>query len=64
MKTDWKTFESEEEYKIGLKRTLELFHAETKTPKGDELDILLPLVLAYEDIHYPIPAPNHKKRAF
>jgi len=55
MKTPWRTFESEDEYKIGLKRTLELFHAEPRTPEGDELDILLPLVLAYEDIHYPMP---------
>jgi HTH-type transcriptional regulator/antitoxin HigA len=59
MNTDWKTFESEKEYKIALKRTIELFHAEAGTPEADELEILLPLVLAYEDIHYPIP--DYKK---
>jgi HTH-type transcriptional regulator/antitoxin HigA len=62
MKTDWKTFETEEEYDLGLARTIELFHAESGTPESDELEILLPLVLAYEDIHYPIPEPNNKKR--
>ena len=28
------------------------------TPQGDELDVLVTLVNAYEDAHYPITAPS------
>ena len=58
MYKSWKTLKTEVEYKRALKRTIEIFHAEKGTPEGDELDILLPLVTAYENIHYPIPAPD------
>ena len=37
---------------------LKIFNAEPGTLEGDELDILLPLVLAYEDIHFHIPEPD------
>jgi HTH-type transcriptional regulator / antitoxin HigA len=56
--TRWKAFKTEREYKKALKRTIEIFHAKKDTPESDELDALLPLIIAYEDIHYPIPAPD------
>jgi HTH-type transcriptional regulator/antitoxin HigA len=58
MKKSWTILTTEEEYHIALKRTIEIFHAEAGTPEGDELDILLPLIITYEDVHYPIPAPE------
>ena len=58
MKKSWTILTTEEEYNIALERTIEIFHAEAGTQEGDELDILLPLIIAYEDIHYPIPGPK------
>ncbi len=40
----WKTFETKEEYKVALRRTIEIFHAEENTLESDELDHLLNLV--------------------
>ncbi len=50
-----KPIKDEQTYKNGLKRIEELWGAEPDTPEGDELDILLILVEAYEEKHYPIP---------
>ncbi len=55
---NWKILKTESEYKIALKRTIELFHADENTPEGDELDLLLLLVKDYEDKHYHIPDPD------
>jgi HTH-type transcriptional regulator / antitoxin HigA len=53
----WKVLETEEEYRIALKRTIEIFHAQQDTREGDELDVLLPLIIAYENIHFHILDP-------
>ena len=58
MNQHWKVLKTESEYKIALKRTIELFHADENTPEGDELDLLLLLVKDYEDKHYHIPDPD------
>ncbi|MES2110716.1 MAG: helix-turn-helix domain-containing protein [Bacteroidota bacterium] len=58
MNNNWKILKTESEYKIALKRTIELFHADENTPEGDELDLLLLLVKDYEDKHYHIPDPD------
>ena len=50
-----KPIKDEKTYKDGLKRVEELWGAEQDTPEGDELDILLVLIEAYEKKHYPIP---------
>ena len=42
-------------YQEALGRIEELWGAEPDTPQGDELDIMLVLVEAYEEKHYPIP---------
>lgn len=58
MSTTWKVLKTEQEYKIALKRTIELFHADHNTPEGDELDLLILLVRDYEDRHFHIPLPD------
>ena len=50
-----KPIKDEKTYKDSLKRIEELWGAEQNTPEGDELDILLVLIEAYEEKHYPIP---------
>jgi len=50
-----KPIKDEESYKKSLVRIEELWGAEPDTVEGDELDILLVLVEAYEEQHYPIP---------
>jgi HTH-type transcriptional regulator/antitoxin HigA len=61
MERVWTAFRSEKEYDIALERMIQIFHAEQGTPESDELQSLLPLVMEYEDIHYPIPAPGGNK---
>jgi HTH-type transcriptional regulator/antitoxin HigA len=58
MDNKWKVLKTEPEYKIALKRTIELFNADENTPEGDELDLLLLLVKDYEDRHCHIPDPD------
>ncbi|MCU7996756.1 DNA-binding protein [Shewanella glacialipiscicola] len=41
-----------------LKRIEQLFDAEPNTPEGDELDVLITLVSAFEDAHFPIEAQD------
>jgi len=50
-----KPIKNEQTYKKSLEHIAELWGAEQDTPEGDELDILLVLVEAYEEKHYPIP---------
>jgi HTH-type transcriptional regulator/antitoxin HigA len=50
-----KPIKDEETYNKALARVEELWGAEPDTPDSDELDILLVLVEAYEEKHYPIP---------
>ena len=47
---------TEADYDAALMRIDQLMNAEIETPEGDELDILVTLVEAYETKHYPIPA--------
>jgi HTH-type transcriptional regulator/antitoxin HigA len=41
-----------------LNRVEVLWDAEPNTPKGDEFEVLVTLVSAYENEHFPIDAPN------
>ncbi|MEW6668993.1 MAG: transcriptional regulator [Thermodesulfobacteriota bacterium] len=50
-----KPVKDEQAYKESLKRIEDLWGAEPDTPEGDDLDVLLVLVEAYEEEHYPIP---------
>ena len=56
--TQWKTLETEQDYDRALARLWEIFDSEPDTPEDAEHDILVNLILAYEDIHYPIPLPT------
>ncbi len=50
-----KPIKNEQSYKQVLERIEELWGAEVDTPDGDELDVLLTLVEAYEEKHYSMP---------
>ena len=54
-----KPIRSEEDYRSALDRIFELMDAETDSPEGDELDVLVDLVELYESkqvpMGYPIP---------
>jgi len=49
---------SEADYRTTLKEIESRMSAETGTPEGDCLDILVTLVEAYERAHYPIDFPD------
>ena len=49
---------TEEDYQSALARLEEIFDAKPDTPEGDELEILAMLIENYEDIHFPIEAPD------
>ncbi len=49
---------SGEEHKAALSRIDEIFDAPVGTPEGDELDLLVKQVEAYEAERYPIPPPD------
>lgn len=53
-----KPIKTEDDYEAVLERIEALFEAEPNTPQGDELDVLITLVSAYEDEHYPIAAAD------
>jgi|ERR1044071_9126400 HTH-type transcriptional regulator/antitoxin HigA len=53
-----KPVRSETDYENALHRVEELWGSDSGTPEGDELDILVPLIEAYEREHYPIDLPN------
>jgi HTH-type transcriptional regulator/antitoxin HigA len=45
----------EADYDAALARTEQLMDAEEGTAEADELDVLVTLIEAYEDVHYPMP---------
>ena len=53
-----KPIKTEQDHKRALERIEELFNAKSGTPEGDELEVLITLVSAYEDEHYAIDAPD------
>jgi len=55
---DIKPIRTETDYDETLKEIDKLWGAEMGTPEGDKLDVLITLVEAYEETHYPIPAPD------
>lgn len=46
------------DYKKALARVDALMNAKPGTPKADELDVLVTLIEAYENKHYPIAPPS------
>ncbi len=53
-----KPIKTKADHKAALKRAEALWDAEPKTAEGDELDVLVTLIEAYEATHFPIPAPE------
>nr|WP_121272476.1 helix-turn-helix domain-containing protein [Pedobacter schmidteae] len=51
----YKVLKTEEEYRVALDRTIQIFHAEPDTKEFEELELLLVLVKDYEDKHVVIP---------
>lgn len=49
---------TEADYEAALAAIEPLMSAQAGTPEGDQLDILVTLVQAYEAQHYPIEAPD------
>ena len=50
-----KPIRDEKSYNEAVKRIELLWGSEIGTPEGDELDVLMILVEAYENKHYPMP---------
>jgi len=53
-----RTLKTEADYREALAEIESVFNAEANTPEADRLDVLAMLVEAYEEEHYPIPAPD------
>jgi HTH-type transcriptional regulator/antitoxin HigA len=53
-----KPIKTETDYEAALKEIEQLFNVEPGTAEGDRLEVLVTLVEAYEEEHYPIPAPD------
>lgn len=53
-----KPVKTKKDYEAALKRIEKLFDAGTNTPEGDELEILVTLVEAYEKKHFNIAPPD------
>ena len=53
-----KVIKTQAQYEITLARIEKIFDAKPDTPKGDELELLLLLVEAYEEKAYPIELPD------
>jgi HTH-type transcriptional regulator/antitoxin HigA len=55
---DIKPIRTEEDYERALGEVEQLANAQPGTPEGDRLEVLMILVEAYEDEHYPILPPD------
>ena len=55
---DIRPIKNETDYRATLQEIEELMSAETGSPKGDRLDVLVTLVEAYERQHYPVGFPD------
>lgn len=49
---------TEADYEAALKEIEHLMNSAPGTPEADRLEILTTLIEAYEERHYPIPAPD------
>ena len=53
-----KFIKTEADYEAALKDIERLWGSSYGSPEGDKLDVLVTLVEAYEEKHYPIPPPD------
>ena len=57
-KMDIKPIKTDADYRAALKEIETLMMAEPDTPEGEKLDVLVMLVEAYEQKHYPLDLPD------
>lgn len=55
---DIKPIRTEKDLDAALARVDELWGSDPGTPEGDEFEVLVTLIEAYEDIHHPIGMPD------
>ena len=55
---DIKPIKTDADYRAALKEIETLMMAESDTPEGEKLDVLVTLVEAYERKHYPLDLPD------
>ena len=55
---DIRPIKTEQDYDAALAEVESLWGAESDTPKGDKLDVLITLIEAYEAKHHPIAPPD------
>ena len=55
---DIKPIKTDVDYRAALKEIGRLMVAEPDTPEGEKLDVLVTLVEAYEQKHYPLDLPD------
>ena len=55
---DIRPIKTKSDYRAALKNVERLWEAEPGTPDGDRVDVLVTLIEAYEERHFPIPAPD------
>lgn len=53
-----KPIKTAEDYEVALHAVESLWDAKPNTPKGDDLDVLVTLIEAYEEKNYPIDFPD------
>lgn len=53
-----KPIKTDADYRVALKEIEALMMAKPNTPKGEKLDVLVTLVEAYEQKHYPLDLPD------
>ena len=53
---NWKVIKTESDYRIALQRTINIFDADNNSSFSDELDLLLVLIMDYEEKHINLPS--------
>ncbi len=53
-----KPIKTEADYEAALKEIEQLWGSSYGSPEGHKLDVLVTMVEAYEEKHYPIPPPE------
>ncbi|MBX9894468.1 MAG: transcriptional regulator [Nitrosomonas sp.] len=53
-----KPIKTDADYRAALKEVESLMSAETNTPEGEKLDVLVTLIEAYERKHFPLDLPD------
>ncbi len=55
---DIRPIRTQEDYEIVCNRIEQIFHAEPGSKEDDELEVLITLIDAYEEVHFPIGMPH------